>query len=62
MKDGLEKEKRSYQKIWAEREKQIQIVINNTAGLYGDLSGLAPLQQIKMLELEEGEKDEKIIN
>ena len=59
MKDGLEKEKRSYQKIWSEREKQIQTVINNTAGLYGDLSGLAPLQQIKMLELEEGKKEEE---
>jgi len=54
MKNGLDKEKLAYQKIWNEREKQIQKVINNTIGLYGDLSGLAPLQQIKLLELGEG--------
>lgn len=58
LKNGLEKEKMAYQKIWNEREKQIQKVINNTVGLYGDLSGLAPLQQIKMLELGEGDNRE----
>lgn len=56
MQDGLNKEKRAYQKIWAEREKQIQKVISNTAGMYGDLNGLVALPQIKMLELEEGEE------
>lgn len=60
MKSGLEKEKLAYQKIWAERDKQIEKVINNTVGLYGDLSGLAPLQQIKMLEL--GIENKEIIN
>jgi hypothetical protein len=40
-------------------EKQIQKVINNTVGMYGDLSGLVPIQQIKMLELGEGEEVEK---
>jgi hypothetical protein len=59
LKNGLEKEKIAYQKIWAEREKQIQRVINNTVGMYGDLSGLAPIQQIKMLELGEGKKSDK---
>jgi len=59
MKNGLDKERLAYQKIWSEREKQIQKVINNTVGLYGDLSGLAPLQQIKMLEIGE---EEKLIN
>jgi hypothetical protein len=55
MKAGLDKEKLAYQKIWSEREKQIQKVINNTVGMYGDLSGLVTLPQIKRLELEEGE-------
>jgi len=59
MKNGLEKEKMAYQKIWSERDKQIQKVINNTVGLYGDLSGLAPLQEIKLLELGEGEDDDE---
>ncbi|MFA6376682.1 MAG: hypothetical protein WCX69_04760 [Candidatus Paceibacterota bacterium] len=48
--------------MWAEREKQIQKAIGNTVNLYGNLSGLAPLQQIKMLELGEGEDDKEIIN
>ena len=52
MKAGLDKEKIAYQKIWAEREKQIQKVIANTVGMYGDLSGLVTLPQIKTLELE----------
>ena len=56
MQDGLNKEKRAYQKIWAEREKQIQKVILNTVGMYGDLSGLVALPQIKMLELEDVEE------
>ena len=56
MQDGLNKEKRAFEKIWAEREKQIQKVISNTVGMYGDLSGLVALPRIKMLELEEGEE------
>jgi len=58
MKNGLDKEKLAYQKIWNEREKQIQKVIDNTVGMYGDLSGLAPLQQIKTLELSDGNNKE----
>ncbi|MBU0574384.1 MAG: DUF2130 domain-containing protein [Candidatus Margulisbacteria bacterium] len=53
MQDGLKKEKNAYEKIWAEREKQIQKVIKNTVGMYGDLNGLVTLPQIKMLELGE---------
>ena len=54
MQDGLKRERLAYEKIWSEREKQIQKVITNTVGMYGDLSGLVTLPQIKMLELEEG--------
>jgi hypothetical protein len=56
MDEGLKKERMAYEKIWAEREKQIRKVINNTVGMYGDLSGLVALPQIKKLELGEGEK------
>ena len=59
MQDGLNKEKRVYQKIWAEREKQIQKVISGTVGMYGDLSGLVTLPKIKILELEEREEKEQ---
>jgi len=55
MDEGLRKEKIAYEKIWSEREKQIQKVIKNTVGMYGDLSGLVTLPKIKTLELQEGE-------
>ena len=54
MDDGLKKERMVYEKLWAEREKQIRKVITNTVGMYGDLSGLVTLPQIKSLELDEG--------
>ena len=54
MKDDLDKEKRAITKLWAQREKQIEQVITNTAGMYGDLHGIigASLPQIKMIELD----------
>ncbi len=52
MKDTLEKEKRAYYKIWNEREKQMDKVIQNAAGIYGSLRGIAgsAIQEIKQLE------------
>jgi hypothetical protein len=53
MKDQLEREKRAFQKIWADREKQLERVLLNTSGLYGDVQGIVgqPLQTIDALEL-----------
>lgn len=53
IKKGISKET-----IWAKRERQIQRVIDNTFGIYGDLKGLTggTIQEIKMLELSEGEQ------
>ena len=48
---GLRKERLAYEKMWAEREKQIKKVMVNTVGMYGDLSGLVTLPHIKTLEL-----------
>ena len=56
---GLKKERLAYEKIWAEREKQIKKVITNTVGMYGDLSGLVALPQIKTLELGEDNNHDK---
>ena len=47
------KEKLYFEKKWAEEEKQIQKVIKNTVGIYGDLSGIVQLQKIDLLELPE---------
>ena len=51
MEEGLRKERVAFEKIWSEREKQIKKVVSNTVGMYGDLSGLVTLPQIKNLEL-----------
>lgn len=56
MKEDLDQEKRAMIKMWAKREKQIEKIINNTVGMYGDMEGIigASLPQIKSLELTDG--------
>jgi len=53
MKNDLEKEKRAMQRIWREREKQIDKVITNTIDMYGSIRGIAgnAIQPVKALEL-----------
>ncbi|MFH1661914.1 MAG: DUF2130 domain-containing protein [Candidatus Falkowbacteria bacterium] len=58
MKSSLDKEKLYFEKSWAEKEKQIQGVIKNTVGVYGDLSGIVQLQKIEFLELPKSSLDE----
>ena len=41
MQQELQKERAAMQRIWAKREKQIEGIMNNTVGLYGDLEGIA---------------------
>lgn len=55
MKNDLEKEKRAMQRIWREREKQIDKVITNTIDMYGSIRGIAgnAIQPVKALELPE---------
>lgn len=55
MKDDLEREKRAMESTWAKRDKQIQKVIHNVSGMYGDMQGIigASLQKIEYLELPE---------
>lgn len=56
MKEDLDQEKRAMIKIWAKREKQIERIVNNTVGMYGDIEGIigASLPHIKSLELTNG--------
>jgi hypothetical protein len=61
MKADLDQEKRVYIKRWAQREQQLERMIGNTAGMYGDLQGLigASMQSIPALEAgEEAEETE----
>ena len=57
MKNSLETEKRSMQRIWKEREKQIDKVIENTIDMYGSIRGIAgnAVQPIQALELGGGQ-------
>lgn len=57
MKSDLEKEKRAMQRIWKEREKQIDKVVTNTIDMYGSIKGIAgnAIQPVRALELPEGD-------
>ncbi len=54
MRQDLEAEKRAYQRCWAKREKQLERVVVNTSGLYGDLQGIigSTLPEIKGMSLD----------
>ena len=41
MQDDLERERRAITRMWAKREAQINGVIESTAGMFGDLQGIA---------------------
>lgn len=60
MKADLETEKRSMQRIWKQREKQIEKVIVNTIDMYGSVRGIAgsAVQEVKALELPDTDFDE----
>jgi hypothetical protein len=53
MQDDLAKERETMQKHWAKREKQIELVVQNVSGMYGDMQGIAgqSLPKIRRLEL-----------
>jgi len=59
MKTDLETEKRSFQRIWKQREKQIDKVTLNTIEMHASIKGIAgnAIQSVKALELP-GEEDE----
>jgi hypothetical protein len=58
MQTDLTFEKNAMKRIWNQREKQIDKVINNTLGMYGSIRGIAgnAVQLIKALELESTEE------
>lgn len=62
MQEDLERERKTMTRLWAKREEQIRGVIESTAGMYGDLQGIAgkTLQEIEGLDvplLEQGESN-----
>lgn len=61
MKNALESEKRSMQRIWKEREKQIEKVITNTIDMHASIRGIAgnAIQSVRALELDAGSEEEE---
>ncbi len=59
MQQQVQQERRAMEKQWKEREKQIERVIKNTAGLYGDMQGIigGQIPTIPALELPGGAAD-----
>jgi hypothetical protein len=63
MKSDIDTERRLFTKRWKEREKQIEIVMNNTINMYGSVKGIAgnAVGNVKALEIPEfndGENEE----
>ena len=65
MRKDLADERQSMERIWSKREKQIELVIKGTAGLYGDMQGIAGsvIPEIEALQmpyqLESGDAEDK---
>jgi hypothetical protein len=63
MQNDLDSEKRAMQRIWKQREKQIEKVVHNTLGMYGSIRGIAgnAVQTVRALELDfiEGDGEEE---
>jgi hypothetical protein len=59
MKEDLEKEKRAMKNIWKKREKQIEIIMDNTINMHGSIRGIAgsAIPSIDLLELPGDEED-----
>lgn len=59
MKTALDSEKRAMQRIWKEREKQIDKVTINTIDMHASIKGIAgnAIQSVKALELPEADDD-----
>jgi len=53
MQDDLGKERQAMERYWAKRDKQMQLVLQNVSGMYGDMQGIAgqSLPKIRRLEL-----------
>jgi hypothetical protein len=63
LKDDLEKEKKSMQAMWSKREKSLEKVVMNIAGMYGDMQGIigSALPTIAALELPESTSEVRSI-
>ncbi len=56
MKDSITRERMQMEKLWKEREKQLEKVLINTSGMYGSIRGIAGTS-VSTIPLLEGEED-----
>jgi hypothetical protein len=61
MKIALDKEKIAMLKLWKEREKQIDLVLENTTAMYGSIKGIAGSSVKEIEALEMGNSNENLI-
>jgi hypothetical protein len=62
MKNAISKERIQMEKIWKEREKQLERVLISTSGLYGSIKGIAGASIGEIPLLEDGmEEEEEVI-
>lgn len=61
MKNSISKERIQMEKIWKEREKQLDKVLLNTAGMYGSVKGIAG-SSVQNIPLLEGSPEEESAN
>jgi len=64
MQEDLDKEKKAITKQWAKREEQIERVMQATAGMYGDLQGIAgkSIKEIEGLEMKALEAQSSLLS
>jgi hypothetical protein len=63
LKNSISKERLQMEKIWKEREKQLEKVLLSTSGMYGSIKGIAgsSIGEIPLLEGEEEEDEPKLL-
>lgn len=61
MRDGITKERMQMEKIWKEREKQLEKVLLSTSGLYGSVKGIAGAS-VASIPLLDGEDTPPLLN
>jgi hypothetical protein len=60
MKNAISKERIQMEKIWKEREKQLEKVLLSTSGMYGSIKGIAGASIGEIPLLEDGEIEEEM--
>jgi hypothetical protein len=60
MKNSISRERIQMEKLWKEREKQLEKVLISTSGMYGSIKGIAGASIGNIPLLEDGQDDETL--